>query len=76
MLLKNKGIKTILNEKEKYVIRLRFGIPDGRDYSIPEIANIMGISSQYVYKIQKQALEKLRMSGFLANYHTGKDNVF
>jgi len=60
MFLKNKGIKTILNEKEKYVIRLRFGIPNGRDYSISEIAKIMGISSQYVYKIQKQALEKIK----------------
>lgn len=49
-----------LKEKEKLVIRLRYGLFGNREYTQREIAAQMGISRSYVSRIEKAALLKMR----------------
>ena len=58
-----KAMDQNLNDTEKTVIRLRYGLLGGREYTQREIAAILGISRSYVSRIEKKALQKLR-SGF------------
>jgi RNA polymerase sporulation-specific sigma factor len=48
-----------LGEREREVICLRFGIPDGEEKTQREIAAKMGISRSYVSRIERKALNKL-----------------
>lgn len=49
-----------LNETEKTVIRLRYGLFDSKEHTQREIAEILGISRSYVSRIEKKAIERLR----------------
>ncbi|MCI8401651.1 MAG: RNA polymerase sporulation sigma factor SigK [Lachnospiraceae bacterium] len=49
-----------LKEKEKTVIRLRYGLFGHREYTQREIARQLGISRSYVSRIEKAALLKMR----------------
>lgn len=53
-------IQEKLNERERYVIMLRYGLLDGVELTQRTIAKRMGISRSYVSRIEKRALEKLR----------------
>lgn len=59
-------IEQNLTEREKYIIRLRYGIspePDKKErpeVTQREIAKQLGISRSYVSRIEKKALKKLR----------------
>ena len=53
-------IGEILDEREAYVIRLRYGLEDGSFHPQHEVAAILGISRSYVSRIEKKALGKLR----------------
>lgn len=59
-------IEENLTEREKYIIRLRYGISPGPDkrerpeVTQREIAKQLGISRSYVSRIEKKALQKLR----------------
>lgn len=53
-------LSKILNDKEKMVITLRFGIPDDDSLTLQQIADLMGLTRERVRQIEKQALEKLR----------------
>ncbi len=55
-----KSISRILNEREKEIISLRYGLDDNPPKTQREIANMCGISRSYVSRIEKRALEKLR----------------
>ncbi|MBX6351832.1 MAG: RNA polymerase sporulation sigma factor SigK [Thermoflavifilum sp.] len=48
-----------LGEREREVLCLRFGIPDGEEKTQREIAAQMGISRSYVSRIERKALTKL-----------------
>lgn len=51
----------VLTERERKIIHMRYGIPDGsKEYTQREIARIMDISRSYVSRIEKKALKKLR----------------
>ena len=52
-----------LNETEKTVIRMRYGLFGSNEYTQREIASVLGISRSYVSRIEKKAVEKLR-AGF------------
>ncbi len=54
------GIKTELDERERLIIRLRYGLADGRFHTQHEIAKLLGISRSYVSRIEKKAISKLR----------------
>lgn len=49
-----------LDEQEKTVIALRYGLNDGLPKRQREVAAVTGISRSYVSRIEKKALEKLR----------------
>lgn len=52
-------IINILNEKEKLVIQLRYGLMTRQRQTQSEIAKTMDISRSYVSRIEKKALQKL-----------------
>lgn len=49
-----------LKEKEKLVIRRRYGLFGNKEYTQREIAEQLGISRSYVSRIEKAALLKMR----------------
>lgn len=55
-----KNIKTELTERERLIIKLRYGLNDGKIYTQHEIADRLGISRSYVSRIEKKAIRKLR----------------
>ncbi|ARC84636.1 RNA polymerase sigma-K factor [Clostridium argentinense CDC 2741] len=52
-------INTVLQEREKLIIEMRYGLIDGKGKTQREIAKILGISRSYVSRIEKRALKKL-----------------
>ena len=50
----------VLNEREKEIIILRYGLYNKKVQTQREIANRIGISRSYVSRIEKHALEKLK----------------
>jgi RNA polymerase sporulation-specific sigma factor len=52
----------VLTDRERLVVRLRYGI--GSDQCLPqrEIAAILGISRSYISRIEKKALQKLAIA--------------
>lgn len=59
-LQKLKVIIGVLDEREKEIIELRYGINGKAELTQREIAKKLGISRSYVSRIEKSALEKLR----------------
>ena len=56
------SIEKNLNDTEKTVIRMRYGLFDSNEYTQREVAKVLGISRSYVSRIEKKAMEKLRGS--------------
>ena len=48
-----------LEEREKEIIELRYGIKTGEEITQREVAKKLGISRSYVSRIEKRAIEKL-----------------
>lgn len=55
-----KNIDNILTKREQIIIKYRYGLQDGNEYTQNELAKMLGISRSYVSRIEKKALEKLR----------------
>ena len=53
-------INTALSEREGEIIRMRYGLVDGKCKNQREIASLLGISRSYVSRIEKKALKKLK----------------
>ena len=53
-------LEEVLNEREKKVIHLRYGVCGAEEMTQKEIAKQLGISRSYVSRIEKNALEKLK----------------
>lgn len=53
-------LPTVLSKREQEVLRLRYGLYGGREYTQREVAKKLGISRSYVSRIEKNAIEKLR----------------
>ena len=58
-LLYNK-LESALTPREKLVLKMRYGLYQGEEYTQKEIARYLGISRSYVSRIEKSAIEKLR----------------
>lgn len=54
------AVKTLLDDRERQVISMRFGLNGKKCATQREVAAKMGISRSYVSRIEKAALEKLR----------------
>ena len=52
-----------LNEKEQIVLKLRFGLVDGVNHSLDEIAMQLGLTRERIRQIEGAGLRKLRMAG-------------
>ena len=53
-------INTALSERDGEIIRMRYGLVDGKCKTQREIASLLGISRSYVSRIEKKALKKLK----------------
>ena len=49
-----------LSPREKSIILMRFGLPDGQEYTQKEVADIMGISQSYISRLEKRIIERLK----------------
>lgn len=57
-----RSIETSLTKREAKIIRLRYGLDGASPMTQKETAQLCGISRSYVSRIEKKALEKLRLS--------------
>lgn len=53
-------VNQVLNERERQIIMLRYGLSGSDPRTQREVAQLLGISRSYVSRIEKGALEKLR----------------
>lgn len=52
-----------LDERQRQILRMHFGMEDERCYSLEEIAKALGVSKERVRQIERQAMEKLQKMG-------------
>ncbi len=52
-----------LDPRERRVVQLRFGLLDGHQRSLDEIARRLGVNREQVRKMERMALDKLRRAG-------------
>ena len=52
-----------LNDRQRQILRLHFGLDDGSCYSLEEIGKMLGISKERARQIERQAMEKLQKLG-------------
>ena len=53
-------VESVLSQRERMVLKLRYGLYNEEEYTQREIAAMLGISRSYVSRIEKSAIEKLR----------------
>ncbi len=49
-----------LSEREKLIMRLRFGLGEGVEYTQKQVADMMGISQSYISRLEKHIIKALR----------------
>jgi RNA polymerase primary sigma factor len=53
-------VLTTLTEREAGVIRLRFGLTDGRPWTLEEIGQVYGVTRERIRQIESKTMSKLR----------------
>ena len=53
-------MNSALTEREEEILKMRYGLKDGKCKTQREIAGMLGISRSYVSRIEKKALKKLK----------------
>ncbi len=67
------NLLSITNRREKDVLDLRFGLTDGKIYTLAEIARKLKVSRERVRQIEAQAIKKIRK--FIEERESGKENI-
>ena len=49
-----------LNDRERQVLELRFGLIDGKDHTLEEVSNYFNVTRERIRQIEAKALRKLR----------------
>lgn len=57
------SLLSCLNDRQRTILRLHFGMEDGTCHSLEAISKMLGISKERVRQIEKQAMEKLQKLG-------------
>ncbi len=57
-----------LNERERRVLQLRFGLEDGHNWTLEEVGRELNVTRERIRQIEVKALRKLRSSRFLLDY--------
>lgn len=63
ILVRQEEVKELLeklDDRERQVIRLRYGLEDGRTHTLEEIGDMLGVTRERVRQIEARAMEKLR----------------
>ena len=51
---------TLLNERERKIMELRFGLDDGQERTQKDVADHLGISQSYISRLEKRIIKRLR----------------
>ena len=54
------GELNLLNEREKQIMTLRYGLNNTEEYTQKEVAAMLGISQSYISRIEKKVIKRLR----------------
>lgn len=54
------NVDVVLTDREKTVLRMRYGLYGEEEYTQREIASLLGLSRSYISRIEKSAIEKLK----------------
>lgn len=57
-------LESLLTPRERLVLKMRYGLYNGEEYTQREVARQLGISRSHVSRIEKSAIQKLRSSFF------------
>lgn len=49
-----------LNERERLIINMRFGIDGGEEHTQKEVADILGISQSYISRLEKRIISRIK----------------
>ena len=50
----------LLNPRERYIMKLRYGLNNTEEYTQKEVAHMLGISQSYISRIEKKVIKKLQ----------------
>ena len=53
-------VLTVLSERERQVLELRFGLMDGREHTLEEVSRYFDVTRERIRQIEAKALRKLR----------------
>jgi RNA polymerase primary sigma factor len=49
-----------LNERERAIVRMRFGLDDGQVHTLEEVGQSFGVTRERIRQIESKTLQKLR----------------
>jgi RNA polymerase primary sigma factor len=55
-----RGALSVLSDREREVLELRFGLKDGQDHTLEEVGSYFGVTRERIRQIEAKALRKLR----------------
>ena len=50
----------LLNDRERHIMKLRYGLNNTEEYTQKEVANMLGISQSYISRIEKKVIRRLK----------------
>jgi RNA polymerase primary sigma factor len=55
-----RGVLSLLSDREREVLEMRFGLNDGQDHTLEEVGRHFGVTRERIRQIEAKALRKLR----------------